>query len=233
MTGDTGPRRAAASSSRTVRESSERTSPRWRTRCCLRGTVRRAPAWRWPVRATNSSSEMPGTVATAACHPVPPDGAGNAPRQRACSFGTPSGLADLRGSTQRSNAGVTRTRSRVCRHDMQAHRSVINPVLAYLGSTTHARAHNSQRAWQSPAARWPVAARRPFPTIRICRAASRGTRKYRPRPQVSSQLTGARARRGQPPQRCRERLAMPPAPCERGLCPGTGGSRRRRRRVPA
>jgi hypothetical protein len=54
--GVTRPRRAAASSSRAVRESTETTSPRWLTRRCFRRAVRRAPVWRWPGRATDSSS---------------------------------------------------------------------------------------------------------------------------------------------------------------------------------
>ena len=54
--GVTRPRWAAASTSRTVRESTEMTSSRWRTFRCLRGAVRRTPFWRWPGRATNSSS---------------------------------------------------------------------------------------------------------------------------------------------------------------------------------
>ena len=51
----------AASSSRTVRASTVRTSPSGRTRPCLRGALRRAPVWCWPGRATNSSLLLPGT----------------------------------------------------------------------------------------------------------------------------------------------------------------------------
>ena len=52
--------RAAASTSRTVRASTGTTSPRWWTRCCFRGALRRALVWRWPGRATDFSSGMPG-----------------------------------------------------------------------------------------------------------------------------------------------------------------------------
>ena len=68
------PRRAAASTSRTVRESTENTSPRWRTLCCLRGAVRRAPCWRWPGRAKSPPLHCRGAVAAAACRSVPGTG---------------------------------------------------------------------------------------------------------------------------------------------------------------
>ncbi len=42
--------------------------------CLLRGVVRRAPVWRWPVRATDSSSGMPVTLAAGCVSPGPRTG---------------------------------------------------------------------------------------------------------------------------------------------------------------
>ena len=141
--GVTRPRRAADSSSRTARESSEITSPLWRTRRCFRGAARRAPVWRWPVRATNSSSEIPGTAGTAACRSVPPTSPAQGQLLR-----TPSGLADLRGSTQQTTAGIPYGPGAAggCagRYDMQSHRRATGPILGRLPTTTRARTHNSR-----------------------------------------------------------------------------------------
>ena len=105
--GVTRPRRAAASTSRTVRESTENTSPRWRTLCCFRGAVRRAPCWRWPGRAKSPPLHCRGAVAAAACRSVPGTGRETS-RTEACSFGPPSRFADLQGSTQIFTARISR-----------------------------------------------------------------------------------------------------------------------------
>ena len=66
VAGVTRPLRRAASTSRTVRESTDMTSSRSRPRRRSRGALRRALVWGWPRRATNSSSGMRGTAAVAA-----------------------------------------------------------------------------------------------------------------------------------------------------------------------
>ena len=77
--GVTRPRRAAASTSRAVRASTETTSSRWRARRCFRGAVRTAPAWRWPGRATDSSSALPGHGGHGSMPHGPAAGAKNVP----------------------------------------------------------------------------------------------------------------------------------------------------------
>ena len=111
--GVTRSRPTAASSSRAVRASTEMTSPRWLTRRCFRGAVRRAPFWRWPDRAKDSSSESRGTVAAAACRTVPRTGQGT---PRAAGLPGASNPEPARGSPRINAAGLggglTRTRSR-------------------------------------------------------------------------------------------------------------------------
>ena len=110
--GVTRPRWAAASSSRAVRESTETTSPRWLTRRCFRGAVRRAPVWRWPGRATDSSSAMPGHGGRGSMPHGPAAGARNVP-----SRGPGASTAEPTCGSPRIDAAglgrrLTRTRSR-------------------------------------------------------------------------------------------------------------------------
>jgi hypothetical protein len=110
--GVTRPRRAAASTSRTVRASTETTSPPWRAFRCSRAPVRRAPAWRWPGRATDSSSTTPRHGGRSSMPHSPTDGTKNVP-SRGPTTSTPSRLADVPGSTQRGPRwALTRTSSR-------------------------------------------------------------------------------------------------------------------------
>ena len=110
--GVTRPRWAAASTSRAVRASTEMTSPLWRTRRCFRGAVRRASAWRWPGRATDSSSGMPGHGGHGSMPHSPAAGARNVP-----STGPGASNAEPACGSPRINAAgpgkhLTRTRSR-------------------------------------------------------------------------------------------------------------------------
>ena len=95
--GVTRPRRAASSTSRAIRASTEMTSPLWRGRCCFRGALRRAPVWRWPGRAKDSSfRSCRGAVATAAYGTVPPTGRETS-RAEGLVLRTPSRRADPQG----------------------------------------------------------------------------------------------------------------------------------------
>ena len=109
-TGVTRPRRVASSTSRAIRANVEMASLRWRTRCCFRGAVRRAPVWRWPGRATDSSSNAEARWPRQ--HAARSRGRGGTSPSRGLMLRTPSRRADLRGSTHRTSVGLTRTRSR-------------------------------------------------------------------------------------------------------------------------
>ena len=102
--GVTRPRWAAASTSRTVRASTETTSPWWRTRRCFRGAVRRAPVWRWPGRATDSSSGMPGHGGRGSMPHSPAAGTRNVPGRGPGALNAEPTCGSPR-STQRAPAG--------------------------------------------------------------------------------------------------------------------------------
>ena len=192
--GVTRPRWTAASTSRTLRASTETTSPRsprGRADGGFRGAARRALAWRWPPRATNSSSERRGTVAAAACRTVPSDGA-TTPRAEGLVLRAPSRLADLGVSTRPASArSHTRTPHRRRQAgDHGAGAVVVGRPVRFSGTSlmvTRARAQDSR-----PGALGSSGAVRAGPGSRVPSAGRAGTRRQKKMIQVTSRPLAAR-----------------------------------------
>ena len=110
--GVTWPRRAAASTSRAVRESTETTSPPWRTRRCFCGALRRAPVWRWPGRAKDPSFDMPGHGSRGSVLRSPANGTRNVPSTGPGALGAEPTCGSPMINASDLGGRLTRTRSR-------------------------------------------------------------------------------------------------------------------------